>query len=487
MKNEPKKHSKRNILVVDDDILVIDKIKKMCEPMNIHAVGFRSAVEALYYLGHSSNAYPVIILDYVLPDMPGDQLTRKVKTLRPDSFIFTLSGAPSTVENAVRSIKNGADNFFQKSDDSEILEAVILSAFKEYEESRATYLDDNISQEATIHKIVTASKKMKLLIAKAIQSASNRYNVLITGETGTGKEKVAKLISKRYGGLFFPVNCSQFCSNDGLLESELFGHEKGAFTDAKHSKEGIFEVASGGVVYLDEIDRMSLSAQAKLLRAIQEKKIKRLGGLKEIPVNIKLIASSKPNIKELRDNGEFLADLYGRINVIRLDIPPLRERVEDIEILLDFFAKEHVKEVGGIKTFKGPAIELMKFYHWPENVRELENFYIRLAIHTQSDVIRQTDLTEHLEGFKELTLQSIDSLNSLMNGEVHDSYSAIKEKLERMILSSSLQKFGSISETARQLKMSKSSLHAKLKSLDLLPRKPLKEKIDYETEEKYKY
>ena len=184
---------------------------------------------------------------------------------------------------------------------------------------------------------------MKLPIAKALQSASNKYNILITGETGTGKEKIAKLISKKYGGPFFPVNCSQFCNNDGLLESELFGHEKGAFTDAKQTKKGIFEIASGGVVYLDEIDRMSLSAQAKLLRAIQEKSIKRLGGLREIPVNIKLISSSKPNIKRLRDSGEFLADLYGRLNVIRLDIPPLRERIEDIDILLDFFAKEHIE------------------------------------------------------------------------------------------------------------------------------------------------
>ncbi len=455
-------------MVVDDDVLAIDKIKTMFTAHNIDVMGFKTAVEALYHLENTNSLYPVIILDYVLPDMSGDDLTRKVKSLRPESFIFTQSGVASTIENAVSSIKNGADNFFQKSENSENFEETILDALREYEGTRASVFNQNLQQEAKENNIVTKSEKMKLLIAKAIQSSKNKYNVLLTGETGTGKEKIARLISNKYGGSFYPINCSQFYGSDSLLESELFGHEKGAFTDAKETKKGIFEVASGGVVFLDEIDRMGLSSQAKLLRAIQEKKIKRVGGLKEIDVDIKLIASAKPNIKDLRDSGKFLADLYGRLNVIRLDIPPLRERLDDIGILLSHFAKEHIDDVGEIKTFDKQAIELLKSYHWPENVRELENFYIRLATHTASQTIQQKDLVVHLEGFKELSLKSIDTFSLILSENDEFSYSSIKERLEKMILSVSLQKFGSISETARQLKMSKSTLHAKLKNLDLL-------------------
>lgn len=468
MNNSDEKKLKKSIMVVDDDILAINKIKEMLAAHKIDVMGFKSAVEALYHLENSKAHYPVIVLDYILPDMSGDDLTRKVKSLRPESFIFTQTGVASSIENAVNSIKNGADNFFQKSENSENFEETILDAINEYEGTRASLHNENLQKEAIENNIVTNSDKMRLLIAKAIQSSKNKYNVLLTGETGTGKEKIARLISNKYGGSFYPINCSQFYGSDNLLESELFGHEKGAFTDAKETKKGIFEVASGGVVFLDEIDRMGLSAQAKLLRAIQEKKIKRVGGIREISVDIKLIASSKPNIKELRDSGKFLADLYGRLNVIRLDIPPLRDRLDDIEILLSYFAKSHIDDVGEVKTFDKLAINLLKSYHWPENVRELENFYIRLATHIDSQIIKRRDLILHLEEFKKLSLKSIDSFSLILSDNDEFSYRSIKDRLERMILSTSLQKYGSISETARQLKMNKSTLHAKLKQFDLL-------------------
>lgn len=464
------KISKRNVLVVDDDPTVIQKLEDLFKPHNISVTGCKSASEAFFAL-QSSQSFPVVILDFVLPDMSGDELIRKVKSLSPGSFICTLSGAPSEIENAVNCIKNGADNFFQKAGSLEYFEETILNAFKDYEGSRAESVNEQLEVEIKKSDLITISKKMKIIIAKAMQSANNKLSVLITGETGTGKELIAKFISEKFGGSFYPVNCSNFTNDTNLLESELFGHEKGSFTGAVATKIGIFEEASGGIVYLDEVDRMSLSSQAKLLRAIQEKKIKRLGGTKEIGVDIKIIASSKPIIKTGRDSGEFLADLYGRLNVIRLDLPSLKERTEDIEALISHFSKKHIKTVGSEKTFELASIDLLKSYHWPENIRELENFYLRLAVHTAGDVIRTKDMIEHIDVFKELNLQSFDKISSSVDGENDpDSYKTKTENFERFILSSALKKYdNSISETARQLKINKATLHNKLKNLNLLP------------------
>lgn len=335
----------------------------------------------------------IVLLDLVLPDIAGVGVLRKIKKMYPDILIIILTGHAG-VESAVETMKLGAYDYLVKPLPLHRLKIIIDNAMQVCRlDQEIKELKRGIAKIFTINQIVTVNKKMQEILDLVRKAALHDITVLITGESGTGKEMIAKAIhyeSNRKGGPFIPVDCATL--PETLIESELFGHEKGAFTGADTQKPGKFELANHGTIFLDEIGNLGDSLQKKLLRILQERELVRLGGKKTIPVDVRVITATNKNLDELVKKGRFRDDLYYRINVFPIRIPPLRERKDDIAVLsrhyLERFNKEFNRSIEGITP---PAMEILQGYTWPGNVRELENV-IKSAIILTSDWIKP----EHL-------------------------------------------------------------------------------------------
>ncbi len=385
---------KHSVLVVDDDNLVNELIYETLNRAGYECRTAHSAEEALAEL--NDREADIILTDLKMPGMDGVELLKYVKKSTPDTVVIMIT-AFGTIETAVRAIKLGADDFLIKPVVPETIEHVTARACEMLDLRR----DNAIMKRDLTHKfqnLIGKSKLMKEIFELVETVADARSTIMITGESGTGKELVARALhytSKRSSGPFIKLNCAALPEN--LVEAELFGYEKGAFTDAKKTNRGRFELADGGTLLLDEISEMPLNLQSKLLRVIQEREFERVGSSTPISVDIRLIATSNRNLKEYIRTGRFREDLFYRLNVIPIVIGPLVDRKEDIPLLVDHFIdkynRENSRQILGIDA---AALRLLMKYHWPGNVRELENLIERAVVTTREDMLTEDDFPADL-------------------------------------------------------------------------------------------
>jgi DNA-binding NtrC family response regulator len=386
------------ILVVDDDAEMRELIRDILQDRGHQITIATNGDEALKRL--SEGDYAAVLTDLRMKGMQGTEVLAEVKRLYPDIGVILMT-AFGSVDTAVESMKRGASDYLTKPVKSEelvrVVERVVREAGLRREVNR---LRKEVHKEYSFHHILGKSKAIQAVFDLIRRVADSPTNLLITGESGTGKELVAKAIhynSDRKDAPFIPVNCAAI--PEQLLESELFGHMRGSFTDAKMDKRGLFEEAQKGTLFLDEISELPLILQAKILRAIQEKEIRRVGANKPVPVDVRIIAATNLNLSEEVKVKRFRDDLYYRLNVIEIKLPPLRERREDIPLLVDAFLKKcgeaRHKEVKGVSE---TALAMLMDYAWPGNVRELENVIERAVTLTRGDKISPDDLPAAVQG-----------------------------------------------------------------------------------------
>lgn len=364
------------ILVVDDEASIRRILKEILENEGYTVDTAENGVKALEKVKEEN--YDVILLDIKMPEMDGVEVLDKIVSMT-DTPVIMISGH-GTIETAVDCIKKGAYDFIVKPPDLNRLLITIRNAVdKKNLVVKTRQLKKEVDKKYEIVGDSPAIRQVKEMIDKV---APTNARVLITGENGTGKELVARQLhekSNRSHAPFVEVNCAAIPSE--LIESQLFGHEKGSFTSAHKMRKGDFELANGGTLFLDEIGDMSLSAQAKVLRALQENKITRVGGEKEIPVDVRVIAATNKDLKEEIKKGKFREDLYHRLSVIIINVPPLRERKEDIPLLVSHFISLICAEHGRAPvTITDDAVEMLKNFYWSGNIRELRNVVERLVI-----------------------------------------------------------------------------------------------------------
>ncbi|MCA9429335.1 MAG: sigma-54-dependent Fis family transcriptional regulator [Candidatus Omnitrophica bacterium] len=324
----------------------------------------------------------ILICDLKMPEMDGMEVLRRVQEIDPD-LVSVMITAHGTVETAVEAMKLGAFDYFRKPFDVEEVKVVVDKALSIRNlKEEVTTLKKQVRERDRLDRIIGKSQKMRESFDLIEQVAPSKSTVLITGESGTGKEMIARAIhahSPRAEKNFVAVNCAAISGE--LLESELFGHEKGSFTGAVSSKTGKFELANGGTLFLDEIGEMDPKLQAKLLRVLQENEIDRVGGTKPIPVDVRVIASTNRSLRDQIKKGDFREDLFYRLNVVNITFPALRERKEDIPILADHFVRKYAEENGKeIEGIEPDALETLMKFNWPGNVRELENVIERAVV-----------------------------------------------------------------------------------------------------------
>ncbi|NOZ24638.1 MAG: sigma-54-dependent Fis family transcriptional regulator [Nitrospirae bacterium] len=338
--------------------------------------------------------YDLVITDIKMPGVDGFEVLRKAKELSPDTLVIMVT-AFGTTESAIEAMKLGAYDYIHKPFKIDEIRIVVNKALEKRGLRRELeVLREEIRTSYRLENIIGKSPKMQGLLNTIPKIAQSSSNVLITGESGSGKELVARAIhniSPRADKAFVAINCASL--PEGLLESELFGYMKGAFTGATHNKEGLFEIAHSGSIFLDEIGEMPFNIQAKILRVIETGTFRRLGGTNDIKVDVRIIAATNKDLKKAIQTGEFREDLFYRLNVVPLRIPPLRERREDIPLLVEHFLR---KFGSGVTGFSPDAMRVMVDYKWPGNVRELENVIERVVLLTEHEVIQPSDLPSEL-------------------------------------------------------------------------------------------
>jgi DNA-binding NtrC family response regulator len=438
------KEKKFKILVVDDSADTREVIQINLEEEGYAVRTCENVGQALKVLEHVS--FDVIITDLRMPKTTGMDLIRHVRQNLNDVEIMMITGYPS-IEGAVEAVKTGAENYLAKPFTSRELIDAVQAVIEKLTRKRLAHRTESTTNEYGIIGESFAMQKVFKLIRKA---GNNNANVHISGESGTGKELVARAIhyaGPRRSAPFVSVNCTAI--PESLIESELFGHVRGAFTGAANSRKGFFEIADGGTLFLDEIGDASLAMQGKLLRAIQEKSIYKVGSSKATHVNTRLICATNKNLLQLIDKGFFREDLYYRINVIDIPMPPLRERGEDLFLIVNHFHAKFTKELERpIPFFSDEVLRRLMAYHWPGNVRELENVVQKLVLMSEGDKIALTDLPAAMK-------TSIGSIKRLDRSLAEYEAEYIREVLDSVD--------GNKSKAAAILQIDRKTLREKLK------------------------
>ena len=448
---------KKSILVVDDEESIRTSLSGVLKDEGFKVSLAGSGMEAIKKV--EKELPDLVLLDIWMPGIDGIEVLQRLKAISPGLVVIMISGH-GTIETAVQATKLGAYDFIEK---PLSLDKIVLTI--EHALSFQRLKNENEILRQKIHKdseIIGNSEAITQLKGQIEAAAPTNAWVLISGENGTGKELVARSIhrkSLRSSNPFIEVNCAAI--PEELIESELFGYEKGAFTGAVSQKKGRFDLANEGTIFLDEIADMSLKTQAKILRILQEQQFERIGGTKSIKVDVRVIAATNKDLKAEMEAGNFREDLYYRLNVIPLEVPLLRERVEDIPSLISHFLKEFSIENGmAEKEISKEALETLLEYNWPGNVRELKNVIERLVIMTPAGVIRWDDIPASIR--KNSKTQENDLLFA------HDSLKAARDEFEKQFIKGKLKEFGdNISKTAEVIGIERSHLHRKIKSLGI--------------------
>jgi DNA-binding NtrC family response regulator len=423
---------KYNVLIVDDEQsqrLILSGYLKQ-KGYNIFEAS--SGSEALKIT--DNNLIDIVLSDFKMPEMNGIELLEKLKQKNPEIAVVIIT-AFGTIEDAVRAMKQGAFDYLTKPVDLDELEFIIKRISERQQLiSENKILKEQLQDKNKISGIVAYSEKMESVLNTALRVAESKATVLLCGESGTGKEVLAKAIhfsSSRKDKPFVAVNCAAL--NENLLESELFGHEKGAFTGADKQRRGRFEIADGGTLFLDEIGDLPLSTQVKLLRVLQEEQFERVGGSQTISVDVRVITATNKNIKEMITEKKFREDLFYRINVVKISIPPLRERKEDIIHLINHFIAKYLPETKKEKIeFSKEAMDILMKYNYPGNIRELENIVHHSIVLSRGDMISSTDLPTQVKGTSSDDVAFSVNENSTLPEQV--------ENLEKMLTLNALKK-----------------------------------------------
>jgi two-component system response regulator AtoC len=437
---------KQRVLVIDDEIHMCESLCEILESEGLEALHSTESLQALKIL--SEKNVDLVFLDIKMPGMSGIHLLKCMKAIAPAIPIIIITGYPS-IDNIVQSMKLGASNVFSKPPNIETLikeVKITLDSRVKRQQTERSFSGRIITQDHRLRKILSAMEKFAVTDAP----------VLITGESGTGKELLARAfhdMSPRKDNRFQKVNCAALPEN--LLESELFGHEKGAFTDAVSVRKGKFELADRGTIFFDEIGDMSLNSQAKILRVLQEREFERVGGSEVIQTDFRLVAATNKKLSDLISAGSFREDLYYRISVVSVDIPPLRERGEDILLLSAYFI-EHFNEVytKEIQDLASDVKQLFLHHRWPGNVRELKNCIERAVIFCESQTIRMEDLPSQYAGFS--------------GGFAAADYGNAHDDLDREIIVDALiRSRGRKAKAAELLKIDRRTLYNHMKRIGL--------------------
>jgi DNA-binding NtrC family response regulator len=382
-----------NVLVVDDEPVIREGLSRILEGGGFTVETAKNGHVAVELL--QQKEFDLIITDLKMPGMSGFEVLNAVKVLQPNAPVIMITGF-ATVETAVEAMKSGTVDYIVKPfAPDQILEKVHRALEQKPASPEEIYIKKELECHHGFDQFVGESREMQKVYRRIIQVAASDSTVLVTGESGTGKELAARAIHKnsaRREGPFVAVDCTALAEN--LLESELFGHVKGSFTGAVQTKMGLLMVADGGTLFLDEVSNISISTQAKLLRVLQERQVTPIGGTQPVPFNIHLVAATNKNLKTMVSEGKFREDLYFRLNIIPLDLPPLRERKGDIPLLIRHFFNKFVHEIGkDLKGFSPDAMHFLENYSYPGNVRELVNTIERAVVLAEESVIT----TENLE------------------------------------------------------------------------------------------
>ena len=443
---------KATILIVDDERNIRRSIEMICgsEGYTVHTAADADA--ALQLL--KATSIDLVLLDIAMPGMDGLTLLKKIKDQLPAVGVIMVSGN-ATVQNAVEATKHGAYDFIEKPISKEKLLLAIKNGLR-----NRTLLQENVELRKQISgqfEMVGESRAMKEIIEQIMKVAPTPGRVLITGESGTGKELVARAIheqSPRKDGPFVKVNCAAI--PEELIESELFGSVKGAFTGATENREGKFSLADGGTLFLDEVGDMSLKVQAKVLRVLQESEFEKVGANKTIRVDVRVLAATNKNLEQEAKQGRFREDLFFRLNVVPIEAPPLRRRKDDIPLLIQYFAQSFSRENGyPAKSISEAAVKTLRTYDWPGNIRELRNMVERLMIMCAAPVIEPSDLPAHIQSPTSRVPLNLESGMTLKE---------FRESVEKQYLTAALKQNGwNISQAAKQLDVDRTNLHKKIK------------------------
>lgn len=445
------------LLIVDDEERMRRLFELVLKPAGYQLLLASSGDEAIRML-QEQDSIDLIITDLQLGTLSGMDVLEAAHQQAPDVPVLIVTGY-GTVKSAVEAMQKGAYDYISKPVDNEELKIVIARALQVRQLARDNRtLRAGLQEQFGFDRIVSVSKEMELVKRLAKEVAQTDSTVLITGESGTGKDLLARaihLVSPRAQGPMVALNCAGIPEH--LLESELFGYEKGAFTDAKKSKPGRFQMADRGTLFLDEIGELSLTAQAKLLRVLEEHVVEPLGGVRSIPVDLRVIAATNQELPDLIKAGRFRLDLYYRLNVYQLRMPPLRERPGDIEPILTQFLDRARRERGSrIKSITQDALALLKAYPWPGNVRELHNVVEWLTITCKQDTIQPEHLPASLTAAAPHPSSSAGTPSLLSLG-------LSVEEVEKAMLQEALTKSGgNVSEASRLLKITRNTLRYRM-------------------------
>ncbi len=439
-----------DILIVDDEINSLKVLAAALQNSDVRADTARSGEEALGLI--NKKKYDLVISDFKMGGMSGERLLEKTKTLFPE-MPFILLTAYGTIELAVNAMRKGAYTYLTKPVNLNLLESTVNDILQH----RTALLDDTVPGAYQFLNIIGRTPAMQEIFSLIRRVGKTDANILILGESGTGKELVARAVhysSLRADKPFFPIDCTTIPPE--LMESELFGYEKGAFTGAGERKLGLIELAQGGTTFFDEIGDLDFALQKKLLRFLQEKEIRRIGGKDRVQADVRVLSATNSNIEEAVANDDFRADLYYRLNVITINVPPLRERAEDIPLLarhyLDHFRRKNKK---AIREIDREVLEIFRNYDWPGNVRELENVMERAVILCPYETIN----VECLPGKMKIP----------QNGEVPEVREYNLPEIEKRTIIKALDKTAwNQSRAAQLLGISRKQLRTKMKNLELL-------------------
>jgi len=452
------------VLIIDDEAEIRESLQTLLELEGFAVETAGSGEAGLQRIGE--HPFDLILLDLTLPGRNGMEILAEIRSHETGLPVIMIT-AFGTVENAVRAMQGGAVNFVQKPWDNEKLLADVRAAVgwrRAAEEN--VQLKRALKQRYNFENIVGKSEPMLKIFDLVAQVANSRSTVLLQGESGTGKEIIAKALhlnSPRHDRPFVPVNTGSMPTD--LLESTLFGHVKGAFTSAIASKKGLFEIADRGTLFLDEIATMSLETQAKILRVLQDRRFMHLGGVQEIQVDVRIIAATNIDLRQLVREGRFREDLFYRLNVITIDLPPLRQRREDIPLLVQFFLKKYAEENDRpVRRITPEALRPLLSYSWPGNVRELENVIERAVVLSSGTEVTIDLLPDNLLGRgSSLTLHDPSADASLFE---------IVEDVEKRIIGDMLEKCNwNQTEAAERFKVPLSTLNQKIRRLNIEIRK----------------